>query len=48
MPSQIEGFELELSDDEFVRVGMECGDMRLDAVFLEHVEEGGFAGVIEA
>jgi len=47
MPPQIKGFEFELSNDEFVRVGVECGDVCLDAVFLEHVEEGGFAGVVE-
>lgn len=48
MPSQIKGFEFELSDDEFVRVGVEGGNVGLDAIFLEHVEKGGFAGVVEA
>jgi len=48
VPPEIECFELELADDEFVRVGVECGDVCLDAVFLEHVEKGGFAGVVEA
>lgn len=48
MSAEVECFELELSYDEFVGVGVEGGDVGLDAVFFEHVEEGGFAGVVEA
>lgn len=48
MPSQIKRLELQLTNNELVGVGMEGGDVGLDAVFFEHVEEGGFAGVVEA
>lgn len=48
MSAEIKGFEFDLSDDEFVGVGVEGGDVDLDAVFFEHVQEGCFSGVVES
>lgn len=48
MAAEVKGFEFELSHDELVGVGVEGGDVGLDAVFFEHVEECGFSGVVEA
>jgi hypothetical protein len=36
--AQIEGLELDVPDNELIRVGVERGDVRLHAVFLEHVK----------
>ncbi len=46
--AKVECFEFDFSNDELVGVGVESGDVDLDAVFFEHVEEGGFPGVVEA
>ena len=48
MTSEIKGFEFELAYDELVGVGVEGGDVGLDAVFFEHVKKGGFTGVVES
>ena len=46
--AEVEGLQLQLSNDELVGVGMQSRDVGLDAVLLEHVEEGGLPGVVEA
>ncbi len=48
VPAEVEGLQLQLSNDELVGVGMQSRDVGLDAVLLEHVEEGGLPGVVEA
>jgi len=45
--TEIEGLELDVANDEFVRVGVESWDMDLHAVLFEHVQQRGFAGIVE-
>lgn len=45
--AQVEGLELDVADDELVCVGVEGGDVDLDAVLLEHVEEGRLPGIVQ-
>lgn len=48
MPPKVECLEPDLPDDELVGVGVEGGLVDLHAVLLQHVEEGGLAGIVEA
>lgn len=46
--TEIESLEFNVANDEFVRVGMEGGDVDLHSVLLEHVEEGGLTGIVQS
>jgi len=48
VPSQVKCFESDLPDDQFVCIGVQSWYMYLHTVLLEHVEEGGLPGIIEA
>ena len=45
--AQVEGLELDLANDQLVGVGVERRDMDLYAVLLEHVQQGGLAGIVQ-
>lgn len=48
MPAQVEGREAAAADGEFFGGGVQGRLQDGDAVVFEHVQEGGFAGVVEA
>jgi len=45
--AQVEGLELDLANDQLVGVGVERRDVDLYAVLLEHVQQGGLAGIVQ-
>ena len=47
MSTQIERLELDVANNELARVRVERRDVRLHAVLFEHVQQRGFAGIVE-
>lgn len=45
--SEIKGLKFDVANDQFVRVGMQCGNVYLHSVLFQHVKQGCLSGVIE-
>jgi hypothetical protein len=46
--TEIKGLELDVSNDEFVRVGVQRWNVDLHAVLLEHVQQSRLTGIVQA
>ena len=47
MTTQVEGGESHVADGQFLRRGMQGRNMLRQPVILEHVQQGGFAGIVQ-